>query len=213
MVSSTNLIVGLTGGMGCGKSTAAAQFAVRGFQPLDADQVVRDELLPSPEVASAIRARLGPAMLAADGSVRRDRLAEKVFNDPAELAWLEELLHPRLLARWRELFAASRGTAFIVEVPLLFEKRLENWFDFTVCVTTDSASQLRRLEQRGISPKFARQRLAKQLPLARKCELADYVLLNDGTPEFLREQIDALADRLLKSQPNRPAGRIHGNPP
>lgn len=213
MVSSTNLIVGLTGGMGCGKSTAAAQFAVRGFQPLDADQVVRDELLPNPEVASAIRARLGPAMLAADGSVRRDSLAEKVFNDPVELAWLEELLHPRLLARWRELFAASRGTAFIVEVPLLFEKRLENWFDFTVCVTTDSASQLRRLERRGISPEFSRLRLAKQLPLARKCEMADYVLLNDGTPEFLREQVDALANRLLKSQPNRAAGSIHGNPP
>ncbi|HKB57869.1 MAG TPA: dephospho-CoA kinase [Lacunisphaera sp.] len=213
MVSSTNLIVGLTGGMGCGKSTAAARFAVRGFQPLSADQVIRDDLLPSPEIAGAIRARFGPAMLAADGSVRRDRVAEKVLNDPAALAWLEELLHPLLLARWRDLFATSRGTAFIVEVPLLFEKGLENWFDFTVCVSTDSASQLRRLEQRGISPEFARQRIAKQLPLARKCGLADFVLLNDGTPEFLCEQVDALADRLLKSQPDRPAGRIHGSPP
>lgn len=213
MVSSTNLIVGLTGGMGCGKSTAAARFAVRGFQPLSADQVIRDDLLTSPEIAGAIGARLGPAMLAADGSVRRDRVAEKVFNDPAALIWLEELLHPLLLARWRDLFATSRGTAFIVEVPLLFEKGLENWFDFTVCVSTDSASQLRRLEQRGISPEFARQRIAKQLPLARKCELADFVLLNDGTPEFLCEQVDALADRLLKSQPDRSAGHIHGSSP
>src|SRR5258708_27083722 len=76
MVNSTNLMVGLTGGMGCGKSTAAARFAERGFRRLDADQVVRDELLPSPEVAAAIRDRLGPAMLAADGTVRRDRVAE-----------------------------------------------------------------------------------------------------------------------------------------
>ena len=213
MANSTNLMVGLTGGMGCGKSTAAARFAERGFRWLDADQVVRDELLPSPEVTAAIRDRLGPSMLAADGSVRRDRVAEKVFKDPAALAWLEELLHPRLLERWRAVFAASRGTAFIVEVPLLFEKGLENWFDFTVCVSTDSGSQLRRLEQRGIPRDQARERISQQLPLARKCELADHVLLNDGTPEFLREQVDALADRLLNSQTDRPAGRIHVSPP
>ncbi len=212
MVNKPNLMVGLTGGMGCGKSTAAARFAELGFRRLDADQVVRNVLLPSREVAEAIRAKLGDAMLAADGSVRRDKVAEKVFKDPASLAWLEDLLHPRLLNRWRELLAGTTGTAFIVEVPLLFEKGLENWFDFTVCVTTDSASQLRRLEQRGIPRDQARQRIAQQLPLARKCELADYVLLNDGSPEFLREQVDALAARLLKSQSDRPAGRIHVSP-
>ncbi|MDI1320823.1 MAG: dephospho-CoA kinase [bacterium] len=213
MEGTTNLIVGLTGGMGCGKSTAAAMFAERGFRRLDADQTVRDELLPNPAVAAAIRAHLGPDMLAADGSVRRDKVAEVVFRDAAALAWLEELLHPRLLERWREVFAQSQGTAFIVEVPLLFEKGLENWFDFTVCVTTDSALQLRRLEQRGIPPELARQRLAKQLPLARKCELADHVLLNDGTPDFLREQVKALADRLLNNKPDRSAGPRHGRPP
>ena len=212
MEGTTNLIVGLTGGMGCGKSTAAAMFADRGFRRLDADQTVRDELLPGPAVAEAIRARLGPAMLAADGSVRRDKVAEVVFQDPAALAWLEDLLHPRLLVRWREVFAQSRSTAFIVEVPLLFEKGLENWFDFTVCVTTDSALQLRRLEQRGIPPELARQRLVKQLPLARKCELADHVLLNDGTPDFLREQVNALADHLLNNKPDRPPGSLHVSP-
>lgn len=213
MGNNTNLMVGLTGGMGCGKSTAAARFAERGFHRLDADQIVRDELLPDRAVAEAIRAKLGDAMLATDGSVRRDRVAEKVFKDPAALAWLEELLHPRLLASWRKVMDARQGTAFIVEVPLLFEKGLENWFDFTVCVTTDSALQLRRLEKRGIPPEQARERITQQLPLARKCELADHVLLNDGTPEFLYEQVDALADRLLNSQPDRPAGRIHVSPP
>lgn len=212
MVSRPNLIVGLTGGMGTGKSTVATLFAERGFRRLDADQFIRDELLPSPEIAQAIRARLGDAMLGADGRVRRDQVAAKVFADPAALAWLEDLLHPRLLAHWRGIFAAATGTAFIVEVPLLFEKGLENWFDFTVCVTADSATQLRRLEQRGVPPELARQRLVKQLPLARKCELADHVLLNDGTPEFLREQVTALADHLLKSQPSRSEDRLHVSP-
>jgi len=213
MVSRSNLIVGLTGGMGTGKSTVAALFAERGFRRLDADQLIRDELLPNPEIARAIRDRLGEAMLATDGRVRREKVAAKVFSDPAALAWLEELLHPLLYARWREIFAAAEGTAFIVEVPLLFEKGLENWFDFTVCVTTDSATQLRRLEQRGVPPDQARQRLVKQLPLARKCELADHVLLNDGSPEFLREQVQALADRLLSSQLPRSQDRLHVSPP
>lgn len=213
MVNNTNLMVGLTGGMGCGKSTAAARFAERGFRRVDADQVIKEEILPSPDVADAIRAKLGADMLAADGSVRRDKVAEKVFKDPAALAWLEDLLHPRLLTRWREIIAAARGTAFVFEVPLLFEKGLENWFDFTICVTTDSALQLRRLEQRGVLPDKARERINQQLPVARKAELADFVLLNDGTPDFLREQVDVLADRLLKTQTDRPAGRIHVSPP
>ena len=206
------MIVGLTGGMGCGKSTAAALFAERGFRRLDSDQVIRDELLADPEVVAAIRARLGPETVDAAGKVVRKQVAAVVFKDDAALAWLEDLLHPRLRARWLQVFAAAEGEAFMVEVPLLFEKGLENWFDSTVCVTTDSATQLRRLEQRGVPPELARQRLVKQLPLARKCELADHVLLNDGSPEFLREQVSALADRLLKTNPPRPTGRFHGRP-
>ena len=200
MASGANLIVGLTGGMGCGKSTAAELFSAHGFRRLDADQVVRDELLTDPEVIAAIRAQLWAGCVAADGAVNRRRVAEVVFHNEARLRWLEDLLHPRLRARWRALFAASAGQKFIVEVPLLFEKRMENWFDFVVCVTADSATQIRRLELRGLPPELARQRLARQLPLARKCELADFVLLNDGSLEFLRDQVNLLAPRLLHYQ-------------
>lgn len=192
-----NLIVGLTGGMGCGKSTAASFFADRGFLRVDSDAMVHDLLLNNQEVIQAIRTKFGADVFMTDGSIGRDLLGKKVFGDTAALAWLEELLHTRLYAQWRQQFTKGDSQAFIVEVPLLFEKGLENWFDFTVCVTTESALQLRRLEQKGIPPELAQQRLAKQLPLARKCELADHVLLNDGTPEFLREQVNALADRLL----------------
>ncbi len=192
-----NLIVGLTGGMGSGKSTAAALFTEHGFVRLDADQVVREVLLPSDEVKAAVRARFGRGVFdARDEQIDRARLGAVVFADDAALGWLEELLHPRLHAHWERIYAAATGERFIVEVPLLFEKGLENRFDFTVCVTTDSALQLRRLEQRGVPLGIARQRLAKQLPLARKCELADFVLLNDGTLGFLREQVSELARRL-----------------
>lgn len=190
------MIVGLTGGMGCGKSTAAALFAELGFRRLDADRTVHEVLLPSAEVTAAIREKFGAGVLDAAGRVDRAKLGAVVFADPGALAWLEELLHPRLRAHWDEIYATAQSDRFIVEVPLLFEKHLQNRFDFTVCVTTSSDLQLRRLEQRGVSPEIARQRLAQQLPLARKCELADFVLLNDGTLEFLREQVSELIRRL-----------------
>ena len=200
-----NLIIGLTGGIGCGKSTAAGLFAEHGFVRLDADQVVRDELLTEAEVLSALREKFGAAIFTVEGQVDRAALATVVFTDPVRLRWLEELLHPRLYARWRALFAASHGRKFIVEVPLLFEQGMENWFDFTICITSECATQIRRLESRGLPPKLARQRLAKQLPLARKCELADFVILNDGSLEFLREQINLLVQRFLQHQPASPA--------
>lgn len=196
MAQGGNLIVGLTGGMGCGKSTAAALFADHGFTRLDADQVVRDVLLRRDDVIAAVRERCGEGVIGADGQIDRARLGNVVFADDEALRWLEGLLHPALLRHWEAVYAAARDTRFIVEVPLLFEKGLENRFDFTVCVTTSSALQLRRLEQRGVPPGIARQRLAKQLPLARKCELADFVLLNDGSLEFLSEQVSELARRL-----------------
>lgn len=190
-------IVGLTGGMGCGKSTAAAMFATNGFRRFDSDEYIREVVYRDAGVLDALRARWGDTVFAAEGAVRRDQVAARVFDDPAALAWLENLLHPKLFAHWRDIFAAPVETPWIVEVPLLYEKQLENWFDFVVCVSADSATQLRRLEQRGVPPEIARQRLAKQLPVARKCELADFVLLNNGTHDFLRAQVDELTRRLL----------------
>ncbi len=193
-----NLILGLTGGMGCGKSTAAALFADCGFRLLDADMIVREVLLPDPVVATTIREKFGETVVAASGAISRERLAEIVFADDLALAWLENLLHPRLIAHWQTVLAAAHETAFVAEVPLLFEKGMENWFDFTVCVTADSRQQLHRLQQRGIPPELASQRIARQLPLTRKRDLADFVLLNDGSLQFLREQVRHLSARLLK---------------
>ncbi len=191
-----SLFVGLTGGMGCGKSTVGKLFAEREFLRLDADETVREEILNKPAVVSALRDRFGDGAVTPIGTVDRKALAGIVFRDDEALSWLEKLIHPQLWERWKELFDSATDQRFICEVPLLFEKQMENWFDSTVCVTTGSALQLQRLEQREIPPELAYKRIAKQLPLARKCELADFVILNDGSLEFLREQVDALAQCL-----------------
>jgi dephospho-CoA kinase len=180
--------------MGCGKTTAATMFAALGFVPLDSDKIIQTVVLTAPEVIDAIREHFGGAVLAASGEVDRGRLARRVFADEAALAWLEGLLHPRLFAYWRRAFAADRAASWVVEVPLLFEKSLQNWFDFTVCVASHPTLQIARLEQRGLPPPLARQRISRQLPLAQKIELADFVLLNDGSPDFLREQVATLVN-------------------
>ncbi len=191
------MTLGLTGGMGCGKSTALRFFAERGWRTLDSDAIVRDEVLREPAVAAAIGARflgvLDPA-----GVVRRDVLAARVFdgNGGAELDWLEALVLPRVLTRWQMALAAEPAASWAVEAPLLFEKNLEKGFDFTVCVVASSPSQLARLAGRGLSPTLAGQRILRQLPLAKKTELADVVLSNDGTPEALRRQVALLVARL-----------------
>jgi len=191
------MIIGLTGGMGCGKSTAARLFEEHGFSRLDSDDLIRTRILVDPEVVAAAAHHFGPTVLDAEGRIDRSALARAVFSDEERLRLWEEEIHPRLYALWRrEIDAAPAGTPWLIEVPLLYEKELEKWFDLVVCVTTTSPRQFARLQERGISRALAEARISKQLPLAKKIELADFVLSNDGSLRFLRDQITHLVARL-----------------
>jgi dephospho-CoA kinase len=190
------MILGLTGGIGCGKSTAAQKFVALGFHLVDSDALIRNRVLQAPAVIRQICARYGDAILMPGGMVNRSVLAARVFGDDRERVWLEALTHPILFGIWREELASVSVRRWIFEVPLLFEQGLENWFDFTICVASSEDQQIVRLEQRGLSRGLAEQRIAKQLPLARKVELADKVLWNDGTLSFLHAQIDTLVGSL-----------------
>jgi dephospho-CoA kinase len=192
----STMLAGITGGIGCGKSTVGKLLEERGFRRLDSDAVVRDRILTAPDVLAALRERHGAGVFKTDGSVDRAALGERVFSSEAEREWLEQLVHPRLYAIWREEFAARPHERWAVEVPLLFEKGLENWFDFTVCVACAPAQQLARLEQRGLPRGLAGQRISTQLPLERKIELSDFVLWNEGSPEFLAAEVDRLVEAL-----------------
>lgn len=198
------MVLGITGGFGCGKSTAARLFTERGFRHLDADLVVRERVLPLPEVAAALRSRYGEAIFASSGLVDRPALASRVFTDDAERLWLEALTHPLFFEIARSELRSLPGAKWVIEIPLLFEKALENWFDFTVCVACDPLSQLARLEQRGMDRGLAEQRISKQLPLARKIEMSDLVLWNDGSTGFLKAQVDRVANSLAPGKPATP---------
>ena len=198
------MILGLTGGFGCGKSTTAKLFAERGFRHVDSDLVVREQVFPMPAIAAAVREHFGNQVFLPSGLADRPALARIVFAEDAERNWLEELTHPVYYGLLREMLRLEPGIDWLVEVPLLFEKSMENWFDFTVCVASDRRSQLARLEQRGLDRALAEQRISKQLPLARKIELSDLVLWNDGSTAFLKSQVDRIVDTLYPAKAGAP---------
>jgi dephospho-CoA kinase len=199
------LRVGLTGGIGCGKSTAAGFFAELGFGVIDADAVVRELWEQDGEVQAVVRQRWGGRVEVkstnAGGKLDRRKVAEIVFADPAELVWLEELLHPRVRARWQAALAAVPEKDWVVEIPLLFEKSLASEFDFTLCIEASPVLQAERLAARGLSLADIAARQARQWPLREKIERADAVALNDGNPEFLRRQIVRLAGQWRNPAP------------
>lgn len=187
--------IGLTGGIGCGKSTVARMMAERGLRTIDSDAIVRDLLTNDGEVITAVRSRFGDAAVGEDGVDRR-HLAGVVFRDTEALSWLEQLLHPRVRTVWTAYVDADPDRSAVVEIPLLFEKNLENSFNITVAVASGRDQQHSRLRDKGISEEDASARIARQMPLEQKIARADYVILNTGSLSFLSDQVELLLDRL-----------------
>ena len=179
--------IGLTGGIGCGKSTAAACFAELGFVIIDADQLAR-QVLESHVCVSRLRERWGAACLDKQGVPDRKWIAAKVFNDPDERAFLESVTHPEV-ARLRREATADASVDYVVEIPLLFEKELADGFSSVVVVACSDDVRRVRLRGRGLSDEEISARIASQLSLVEKVKRANVVFWNDGEPAFLREQV------------------------
>jgi dephospho-CoA kinase len=186
--------VGLTGGIGAGKSETLAVFERLGVPTLSTDRVAHD-LLDDEEVTAALVERWG-AEVAPDGSVDRDRVGEIVFHDRDELAWLEGITHPRVGAHvleWRQGLGRDVEIA-VVEVPLLFEAAMEDAFDATVAVVADDAIRDQRLRERGQAGLEGREE--RQLDQAEKGRRADHVIRNDGSLEELEREVNELIGQL-----------------
>jgi dephospho-CoA kinase len=181
--------VGLTGGIGCGKSTTLSFFKEAGATTIETDAIVRELLATDPEVIARIRSAFGEAVIDAEGRVDRGRLGSKVFGNSEALALLESLLHPRVRQQWtREL--AEKHPVLIVEIPLLFEKDLQGNFSTTICVSSSPEVQLERLKARGMSESQIQYRKQRQLSLEEKMRRADIIIHNDGSRDHLREQVE-----------------------
>ncbi len=186
--------IGLTGGIGCGKSTVSKLFRERGFSTIDADAIVHDLLSSDEETIAAVVALLGESVRQERGGIDRAAVGKLVFEDSELLSKLEAILHPRVRAVWEK--AAESGGDCLVEIPLLFEKKLQKNVDLTICVFSDPQTQVERLEQRGMNRTQALARMKRQMPVSEKAERSDFVLLNDGSLDFLTEQVVHLISKI-----------------
>ena len=195
MTAGRLLRVGLTGGIASGKSTVSEMLRQLGAVVIDTDKIAREVVEPGSVVLESLHSRYGDIIMNADGSLRRDRLAEIVFSSPAEKSWLEQLLHPLIKQQAEQLalVAAEQGAkAVVFDVPLLFESGWDKMMDVIWIVYVPAELQHKRLKLRdGFSDAAASSRLAAQWPIDEKAKWADLVINNAGTPVETRSQVEA----------------------
>jgi dephospho-CoA kinase len=184
--------IGLTGGIGMGKSVASEILSKRGISVIDTDTIARQIVEPGqPALAEVVKA-FGRDVIGSDGRLQRDRLAQRVFGDEAARKRLEGILHPQIRAVWRgqlERWKQEGQRAGIVVIPLLYETKAEEHFDEVICLACSTETQNRRLLERGWSSEQIKQRLAAQLPTETKMGRADYVIWTEGSIEVTGEQL------------------------
>jgi dephospho-CoA kinase len=188
------LRVGLTGGIGAGKSEVSRRLAAQGAIVIDADLIAREVVAPGTDGLAEVVEAFGPAVLGPDGGLDRARLGDIVFADPELLGKLNSIIHPRVGARMRELESAAGPAAIVVhDVPLIAENNLAPGYDVVVVVDVPPRIQLDRLvRQRGLSREQAAARMAAQATRAQRLAIADIVLDNSGSLAELDREVGEL---------------------
>lgn len=198
----TRPVIGLTGGIASGKSTAQAAFAALGAHVIDADQVARELVEPGQPALAAIVERFGCAVLDPTGRLDRPQLRQRVFADAGERRALEAILHPRIRSRMRERADACAAGYIILAIPLLVESGRYAWIDRVAVVDLPAPLQLARVMQRdGVDRAQAAAALAAQASRESRLAAADDVLTNDGPVEALHAAVARLDQRYRLPSP------------
>lgn len=186
-------VLGITGGVGMGKSVTGALLEKRGVPVVDTDLLARQLVEPGQPALAEITSAFGPSILSADGSLDRKELARRVFSNAAERAELEGILHPKIRDAWAaqvdDWRRSGREFAAVV-IPLLYETKAESSFDAVICVACGAATQANRLRERGWSGGEIEQRLDAQWPVEEKISRADFVIWTDGPLDVHAAQLD-----------------------
>jgi dephospho-CoA kinase len=185
-------VLGLTGGIGMGKSTSAQMLQWRGAVIVDTDDLARQIVQPGQPALAEVQDAFGRDILGSDGQLRREELARIVFANAAARQKLEAILHPRIRELWRAQVAAWRQDGkplAVVVIPLLFETNAEADFDAVICVACTAATQRQRLQARGWTPEEIEQRIAAQWPIAEKMARANYVIWTEAGMDVHAQQL------------------------
>jgi dephospho-CoA kinase len=201
------LIVGLTGGLGTGKSTATSFFKDLGAYVIDWDQLARKVTHPHSQAWKEIVEHFGEGIVNDDLTINRQKLADIVFSDKQKLAKLNQIVHPGVFEEderiTNEIKSHDPDALIIKDIPLLFEVARHISVDRIVVVTASEETRLRRLEEKGIIREDARNRMESQLPLEEKIKSADFVIGNDGSPRETRRQVENIYSLLRREGKHR----------
>jgi dephospho-CoA kinase len=188
-------VIGLTGGVGMGKSASARLLGERGFPVADTDKLAREVVEPGQPGLQEIKTVFGAEMVDERGRLRRDALARIVFAQPARRKDLEAILHPLIRERWLSLVEHWRNeghTAAFVVIPLLYETGARPHFDGVICVACSAATQRARLAERGWNAEETAQRIKAQWPAQQKMDLADYIIWTESSLQIHAQQLDRI---------------------
>ena len=198
------LRIGLTGGIGSGKSTAARYLADLGATVIDADALARDVVEPGTPGLAQITEHFGADILHEDGTLNRKALGEIVFADPTARHALEEIVLPRIAQRAAELLdAVPAGKVGVYDMPLLVEQRAWKNFDAVIVVQAPHELRLERLEGRGVSREAALARMAQQASDEERRRVAHYVIYNDGSPQDLHRAVVRVWEQIAGHEPQQ----------
>jgi dephospho-CoA kinase len=198
------IIVGLTGSVGTGKSTVASLFKELGAYVIDWDELAREVTRPHLKAWKEIVEYFGKGILNEDLTINRQKLADIVFSNKEKVAKLDQIIHPEVFKEDEritdEIKSLDPDALVIKDIPLLFELTRPVYVDKMVVVSASEQTQLRRLEQKGMSREDAQRRIKFQLPLEEKIKSADFVINNDGSLEETKRQVEEIYTLLITSK-------------
>lgn len=188
-------LIGLTGGIGSGKTTVARMLGDRGFYVVDADAIARDIVAPGSPALQELSESFGSGILLPDGSLNRGELAARAFVDKEHTALLNSITHPRIQEETQKRIAEAPGDV-IYDMPLLVDNDLHHDMDLVIVVDVDPETRVQRLAGRGIGEEDARRRIAAQIPDEVRRAAADIIIDNNGSPEDLLPQVEAAVAKI-----------------
>jgi len=189
-------VIGLTGGIGCGKSLAAQYFAELGALVIDADQLAKAAIERGSDGFDEVVAIFGDSILK-DGNIDRRALGELIFKDPKAKEQLENIVHPFVRREFEEAVASLKGDQVLVyEIPLLVETKAHERFDVVITVESEMENRIARLRSRGMHISEIEGRIAAQATREQRIEVADFLIENDGTEDELLRQVENIWDSL-----------------
>jgi len=196
-------VIGLTGGIGSGKSAASDFLSTKGIDIIDADIVAREVVAPGSECLLAIKSRFGDEVMMADGGLDRKALRDIVFSDEQQKQWLNQLLHPAIRTRILQQLEASRSAYVVLAAPLLLENGLDQYCDRVLVIDIPESLQVARTVKRDNSePQQVEAIMAAQLNRSQRLQKADDVVVNDGDLDNLHQQLNQL-DKNYRLAANR----------